>query len=54
MVYICEVFEHLQLQWMGIWLHTHAITTTVISPDLGEKANILDDVSVQTMPLHCG
>jgi hypothetical protein len=34
MSYIYEVFEHLLRYWMGIWLHTHTITTTDISPDL--------------------
>jgi hypothetical protein len=33
MSYIYKVFEHLQLLWMGIWLHTHNITTTNISPN---------------------
>jgi len=45
--YIYMVLEHLHLLWMGIWLHTHTITTKHISPDLGE-------VSVQTMPLCYG
>ncbi len=31
---------------MGIWQHTHTVTTAEISPDLGELAEILDDVSV--------
>jgi hypothetical protein len=34
MSYIYEVFEHLLRLWMGIWLHTHTITTTDTSPDL--------------------
>jgi hypothetical protein len=33
MSYIYEVFEHLLRLWMGIWLHTHTITTTNVSPD---------------------
>ncbi len=55
--YICKVFEHHQhqLMWMGIWLHTHTVTTTTyVSPDLGELAEILGDVSVQTMSLRYG
>ncbi len=36
---------------MGIWLHTHTITTTDVSPDLWELGEILPDASVQTMPL---
>ena len=51
MSYIYEVFEHLLRLWMGIWLHTHTITTTDTSPDLWELAEILPDASVQTMPL---
>jgi hypothetical protein len=31
---IYEVFEHLLRLWMGIWLHTHTITSTDTSPDL--------------------
>ena len=29
---------------MGIWQHTHTTTTTKVSPDLGELAEIIDDV----------
>ncbi len=55
MSYLYEVFEHLQLLlWMGIWLHTHTVTTTDVSPDLGELAEILGDASVQTIPLRYG
>jgi hypothetical protein len=32
---------------MGIWQHTHTVTATEVSPDLGELAEILDDVSVE-------
>ncbi len=34
MQYIYEVFEHLLRLWMGIWLHTHTITTTDAFLDL--------------------
>jgi hypothetical protein len=38
---------------MGIWQHTHTtFTTTDVSPDLGEFAEILDDVSVEMIPLR--
>ena len=50
--YIYKVFEHLKQLWMGIWQHTHTITTTEVSPDLGEFTEILDDVSVEMIPLH--
>jgi len=41
---------------MGIWLHTHTVTTTKISPSLKELVKSLGDVSVQIMPLYndCG
>jgi hypothetical protein len=52
MSYIYEVFEHLTQLWMGIWQHTHTITTTDVSPDLGELAEIIYDVSVEMIPLH--
>ena len=65
MSYIFKVFEHLKQLWMVIWQnthivkqlwmviwqHTHTVTTTEVSPDLGEFAEILDDVSVEMIPL---
>ena len=51
MSYIYEKFEHLKLLWMGIWQHTHTITITEVSPDLGKFTEILDDVSVEMIPL---
>ncbi len=47
MSYIYTVFEHLKQLWMGIWQHTHTVTTTV-----GELAEILDDVSVEMIPVR--
>jgi hypothetical protein len=35
------VLEHLHLLWIGIWLHTHTVTTTDISPDWGDLAESL-------------
>jgi hypothetical protein len=52
MSYIYKVFEHLGQLWMGIWQHTHTITTTEVSPDLQELAEILDNVSVGMIPLR--
>ena len=53
MSYLYEVFEHLQLLCIDIWMHIHSVTTTDVSPDLGELAESLGDVSVQrTIPLH--
>ncbi len=43
--YIYKAFEHLKQLWMGIWQHIHTITTTEVTPDLGELAEIIDDVS---------
>jgi hypothetical protein len=37
---------------MRIWQHTHTVTITEVSPDLGEFAEILDDVSVEMIPLR--
>ena len=54
MSYLYEVFEHLRLLWMGIWMHIHSVTTTDVSPDLGEVAESLGDIGVQTIPLHIG
>jgi hypothetical protein len=47
MSYIYKVLEHLKQFWMGIWQHIHIITTTDVYPDLGELAEIIDDVSVE-------
>jgi hypothetical protein len=52
MSYIYKVFEHLKQLSMGIWQHTHTVTTTEVSPDLGEFAEILDDVSVEMISLR--
>jgi hypothetical protein len=49
--YAYKVLEHLQLWWMGVWLHTHTITSTDVSPDLGELAENIGDVSAETTPL---
>jgi hypothetical protein len=42
----------LEQLWMSIWQHTHTVTTTEVSPDLGEFAEILDDVSVKMIPIR--
>jgi hypothetical protein len=52
MSFIYKVFDHLNQLWMGIWQHTHTITTTEVSPDLGEFAEIIDDDSVEMIPLR--
>jgi hypothetical protein len=52
MSYIYKVFENLEQLWMGIWQPTHTVTTTEVSPDLGELAEILDNVSVEMIPLR--
>ena len=52
MSYIYKVFEHLKQLWMGILQHTHTVTTTEVSQHLGEFTEILDDVSVEMIPLH--
>ena len=54
MSYMHKVLEHLQLLWTGKWLHTHTVTTTDISPDWGDPAESLGDISVQTTPLRYG
>jgi hypothetical protein len=54
MSYLYEVFEHLQLLCIDIWMHIHSVTITDVSPDLGELAKSLCDVSVQTIPLCNG
>jgi len=52
--YIYKVFEHLKQLWMGIWQHTHTVTTTELSPDLGELPEILDDVIVEMILVRYG
>jgi hypothetical protein len=45
-------FYHLKQLLMGIWQHTHTITTTEVSPDLGVFAEMLGDVSVEMIQLR--
>jgi len=52
MSYIYKVFEHLKQLWMGIRQHIHTVTTTNVSPDLGELAEIIYDVSVEMSTLR--
>ena len=54
MSFLYEVFEHLQLLGMGIWMHIHSVTTTDVSPDLGELAESLGDERVQTIHFTLG
>jgi hypothetical protein len=48
------VIEHLKQLWMGIWQHTHTVTTTEVSLDSGEFTEIQDDVSVEMIPVCYG
>ena len=50
MSYLYEVFEHLQLLCIDIWMHIHSVTTTEFFLDSGELAESLGDVGVQ--PYH--
>jgi hypothetical protein len=52
MSFIYKVFEHLKQLWMGKWQHIHSVTTTEISPNLGVFTEILDDVSVEMIPIR--
>jgi len=52
MSYIYKVFDVLKQLWMGIWQHTHTVTTTEVSPDLGEFTEKLVDVSVEMIPVY--
>jgi hypothetical protein len=52
MSYIYKVFEHLKQLWMVIWQHIHTVTTTEVSPDLREFAEIIYDVNVEMIPLR--
>jgi hypothetical protein len=52
MSYIYKVFEHLEQLWMGIWQLIHTVATAEVSPDLGELAEILDNVSVGMIPVR--
>ncbi len=51
MSYIYNLFEHLKQLWIVKWQHTHTITTTEVTPDFGELAEIIDYVSVEMIPL---
>ena len=54
MAYLYKVFDHLQLLCIDIWLHIHSVTTTDVSPGLRKLAEMLGDVSVQTIPFSNG
>ncbi len=54
MSYIYKVFDHLKHLWMGIWQHIYGISTKGGSQHLGELAEIVDDVSVEMIPLRYG
>jgi len=41
MSYLYKVFEHLEQLWICTWQHIHTVTTTDVSPDLGEFAEIM-------------
>ncbi len=47
-----KVLEHLKQLWMEIWRHIHSVTTTEVSPELGELAEILDDVNDKTIRIR--
>jgi hypothetical protein len=51
MSYKYWVFEHLKQLCVGKWQHIHTVTTTDVSPDLGEFAEIIDE-SVEMIPLR--
>ena len=51
-MHILRILQHLKQLWMGIWQHNHTVTTTEVSPDLGEYTEIQDDVSVEMIQLH--
>jgi hypothetical protein len=46
------VFDHLKQLWMSIWQLIHTVATTEVSQDLGEFTEILDDVSVEMIPVR--
>ncbi len=50
--YIHKLFVHLQMLLIGMWEISHTVTTTDISPDLKELADILVDISVETFSLR--
>ncbi len=52
MAYIYKVFEHLKQLWMKIWQHNHTVTTTELSPELEKFTEILEDVSVEMIPVR--
>ncbi len=46
------MFQHFKQLWMSIWQHTHTVTTTEVSPDLGKFSEIIYDVKVKMIPLR--
>ena len=52
MSYIYKVFEHLEQLWMGIWQQLTPLPPQRYPQFLGEVAEILDNVSVEMIPLR--
>ncbi len=52
-LYMYKVFETIHMLWMGRWVHHHATTTILVSPEFRELADFLghsevtNDVKVQ-------
>jgi hypothetical protein len=36
MAYVCKVFEHLEMLWMGIWVHPYTVTPVRVGVDFRE------------------
>jgi len=47
-----NIYKVLKQSWIGMWQHIHTVTTTDVSPDLGEFAEIIDEVNVDIIPLR--
>jgi ABC-type lipopolysaccharide export system ATPase subunit len=49
-----KVIDNLHMLWMGIWIHHHAITTTLAGPDLGSRLKTQVIAWHQKKPLSIG
>ncbi len=49
-----KVFDNVHMLWMGIWIHHHAVTTAVVSQDLGGRLKSDVTAGLLMIPLSSG
>ena len=52
--YKYKVFEHLHMQWMGIWNHRQPVTTALVDPEFDSRLKGWVTAGLQTISLCSG